>query len=125
MYASGLHVIQLKDRARVSEKSKSIVQLIVDKISGIDLTDILDPSLIQSVATCIETAHGKRNRKNRIDKLGLLLEILAVVKRTPLTVAEKATVTTVLEFCLQCGLVRGAPIGRLVATNVFRFLKKR
>jgi hypothetical protein len=98
-YATGLDIIKLKGRARVSEKSKSIVQLIVDKIAGIDLTDILDPSLIQSVATCIEAAHGKRNRKNKIDKLALLLEIMAAVKKSTLTVAEKATVTTVLEFC--------------------------
>jgi hypothetical protein len=123
-YATGLDIIKLKGKARIAQKSKSIVQLIVDKIAGIDLTDILDPSLIQSVATCIEAAHGKRNRKNKIDKLALLLEILAVVKKSALTVAEKATVTTVLEFCLQCGLVRGAPVGRLIATNVFRFLEK-
>jgi hypothetical protein len=123
-YATGLDVVKLKGKSRVSEKSKSIVQLIVDKIAGIDIGDILDPSLIQRVATCIEAAHGKRNRKNKIDKLALLLEILAVVKKTPLTVAEKATVTSVLEFCLQCGLIKGAPIGRLIAINMFRFVKK-
>jgi hypothetical protein len=123
-YATGLDVIKLKGRARVSEKSKSIVQLIVDKIACIDLTDILDPSLIQGVATCTEAAHGKRNRKNKIDKLALLLQIMAVVKMGALTIAEKASVTTVLGFCLQCGIVRGAPIGRLVAINLFRFVKK-
>jgi hypothetical protein len=53
-----------------------------------------------------------------------LLEILAVVKKSALTVAEKATVTSVVEFCLQCGLTKGAPIGRLIATNLFRFVKK-
>jgi hypothetical protein len=45
-YATGLDLVKMKGRVRVTEKSKSIIQLIVDKIASIDIGDILDPSLI-------------------------------------------------------------------------------
>jgi hypothetical protein len=123
-YASSLSVIKLKGRARVAEKGRTIVQLITDKIAGIELTDILDPSLIQSVCCCVEAAHGKRNRKNKVDKLALLLDVMAVVKKSALTTAEKVSIATSVEFCISNNLVRGAPLVRLIAANVLVFLKK-
>jgi hypothetical protein len=56
--------------------------------------------------------------------LSIVLEISAALKKAPLTVAEKATITAAVEFLLASGLVRGTPLIKLVAKNTWVFLKK-
>jgi prophage DNA circulation protein len=124
-YATSLSIVKLKGRSRQCEKNRSIVSLINEKLAGTDFTaDVTELSLIQSLCCCVEAAVNKKNKKNKVDKLSIVLEISAALKKAPLTVAEKATITAAVEFLLASGLVKGTPLFKLVAKNAWVFLKK-
>jgi hypothetical protein len=123
-YASSLSLVKMRGAARITQKAKYITSQIVDKIIELDFANVLDPSLIQSIACCIEASHGKRNRRarNPIDKMAVLFSVLAAVKKCDLSEHEKVAIRTTAEFCLQNGLVKSVPFLQLVLVNGFRLL---
>jgi hypothetical protein len=124
-YATSLSLVKLKGRSRQYEKNRSIVSLISKKLAGTDFgTAITELSFTQSLCCCVEAAVNKKNKKNRVDKLAIVLEISAALKKAPLPAAERATVTPAVEFLLASGLVKGTPLLKLVAKNTRVFLKK-
>jgi prophage DNA circulation protein len=124
-YATSLSLVKLKGKSRQCEKNRSIVSLVSEKLAGTEFgADVTELSLIQSLCCCVEAAVNKRNKKNRVDKLSVVLEISAALKKAPLTAAEKATITATVKFLLASGLVKGTPLLKLVAKNSWVFLKK-
>jgi hypothetical protein len=124
-YATSLSLVKLKGKSRQCKKNKSIVSLIREKLAGTDFwADVTELSLIQSLCCCVEAAVNKKNKKNKVDKLAIVLDISAALKKAQLTAAEKATITAAVEFLLASGLVKGTPLLTLVAKNTCVFFKK-
>jgi hypothetical protein len=124
-YATSLSLVKLKGKSRQCKKNRSIVSLISKNLTGTHFAaDVTELSLIQLLCCCVEAAVNKRNKKNKVDKLAIVLEISAALKKAPLTAAEKATITAAVEFLLASGLVRGTPLLKLVAKNTWLFFKK-